>query len=913
MRGRKSLTKVRSLENSYSLPYNQLHQNKEITHKIMISKTFTPKESESSIFQNWLDKNVFACDVKSHKPPYTIMMPPPNVTGALHIGHALNSTIQDVLARFKRQMGFDVLWQPGTDHAGIATQFIVERQLKEQGMNRLELGREKFLEKVWEWKEESGSTIVNQMKRLGISPDWERARFTMDEGLSNAVKEVFVRLYKDGLIYKDTRLVNWDPSLQSAISDLEVINREVNGKMYHIAYPLAENPSITLVIATTRPETLFGDTAVAVHPEDERYQHLIGKMIKKPLTGKLIPIIADEHCDKEFSTGALKVTPAHDFNDFAIGKRHGLEFINILRADGTLNDTVPKRFRGLSDTKARNETVAALEECGALVRVEDHKLSVPYSERSDVPVEPYLTKQWFVAMDGLAAHALKAVEEGQTTFFPKQWENTYFEWLRNIQPWCISRQIWWGHPIPAWYGPDGYIFVEKSVDEAMESATRHYGRTTVLTQDSDVLDTWFSSALWPFSTLGWPHKTSELGKYYTTSVLVTGFDIIFFWVARMMMMGLYTQGKVPFEKIYIHALVRDERGQKMSKTKGNVLDPLDLIEAYGADALRFTLAISAAPGRDIKIGAKKVENYRNFLTKIWNACRFLMMQNGSVYNPDFDPLKTYLTLSQWIISHTARLAREVKNYLEDFRFDLAGQSIYHFVWDTYCDFFLEFMKPLMNGGDQKARIEILETAFWVFGEILKIIQPFAPFISQHLWESMGAQEGTGLLCEQPWPHLDEQYINESAEKIIDHLRNVIIKIRSLRADYHVPAAAFLTLQASETLKEEMYQILLKRMARLSDIGFERDYKPMAGDMLLSVDNVPYYLQLGNSVDLTQEKIRITKELERLEKDLISWESRLSNEDFISKAKEEVIDEMKERVASAIIHVEQKKKALSSLV
>ncbi|MBX9977051.1 MAG: valine--tRNA ligase [Alphaproteobacteria bacterium] len=881
----------------------------------MIEKTFTPKTVEGPLYQQWLDNDVFACDVVSTKPAYTVMMPPPNVTGALHIGHALNSTIQDVLVRFKRQMGFDVLWQPGTDHAGIATQFVVERQLKAQGMSRTEMGREKFLEKVWAWKEESGGTIFNQMQRLGISPDWKRARFTMDDGLSNAVRDVFVRLHRDGLIYKDTRLVNWDPSFQSAISDLEVINREVKGKMYHIAYALDTDPSTTLVIATTRPETMFGDTAVAVHPEDPRYTHLVGKMLRLPLTDRLIPIIADEHCDKDFGTGALKVTPAHDFNDFAIGKRHDLEFINILNPNGTLNDNVPEAFRGLLGDKARTATVTALEECGAVISVEDHKLSVPHSEKSDARVEPYLTEQWFVAMDKLTAPALAAVETGKTTFFPKQWENTYFEWLRNIQPWCISRQIWWGHQIPAWYGPDGHIFVEKTEEEAVAAAQKHYGKDVPLTQDKDVLDTWFSSALWPFSTLGWPSKTPELSKYYPTSVLVTGFDIIFFWVARMMMMGLYTQDKIPFEKIYIHALVRDEKGQKMSKTKGNVLDPLDLIEQYGADALRFTLAISAAPGRDIKIGPSKVENYRNFLTKIWNACRFLMMQEGWSYNPSFDPINAKLSLSQWIISHTARLSQDVKTHLDDFRFDLAAQALYHFIYDLYCDFFLEFMKPIMGGEDQSARTEILETAFWVFGEVLRMLQPFTPFVTQHLWEGIGAStmEGAELLCKQAWPNLDDRYININAEKDVDHMMNVIVTLRRLRAEYRVPPATLLSVKAShDALSNTLSQTLVKRMARLNGLDVEEGYVPTQGDVMLTVDNAPYYLKLGDSIDIEQERMRMTKELETLEKDMASANARLSNPEFISKAKDDVIETMKERVTSALMDIEQKKKALHFL-
>ncbi len=878
----------------------------------MIDKTFTPQTIEPSLYEEWLENNIFACDPTSEKPHYTMMMPPPNVTGALHIGHALNATLQDILARFKRQKGFDVLWQPGTDHAGIATQFVVERNLKAQGIHRTDLGREKFREKVWEWKEESGGTIVNQMQRLGISPDWKRARFTMDEGLSDAVRDVFVKLYRDGLIYKDTRLVNWDPSFQSAISDLEVFNRETKGKMYWIAYPLEENPDIKIIIATTRPETMFGDTAVAVHPEDPRYQHLIGKKLRQPLTGRLLPIIADEYCDKDFGSGAVKITPAHDFNDFAIGKRHTLEFVNILNPDGTLNDHVPEAFRGLLGDKARSATVTALEECGVLVKTEDHTLSIPYSEKSDARVEPYLTEQWFVAMDQLAERALKAVEDNHTTFFPKQWENTYFEWLKNIQPWCISRQIWWGHQIPAWYGPDGEIFIEKTQEEAEAAALKHYGAPTPLTQDTDVLDTWFSSALWPFSTLGWPEKTKELEKYYPTSVLITGFDIIFFWVARMMMIGLYTQDQIPFEKVYIHALVRDEKGQKMSKTRGNVLDPLELIEKYGADALRFTLAISAAPGRDIKIGASKVENYRNFLTKLYNAARFLLMQDGASdhAHTDFNPLAATLPLSKWIISHTSRLAQNVQDHLDNFRFDLAGQAIYHFVWGTYCDFFLEFMKPIMNGDDEKARTEILNTAFWSFAQMLKILQPFAPFITEHLWRAVGYKT---LLCQENWPVFDANYHDKNAESTMNHLMDLITSIRRLRADYNVPPASFLKVSAGKSdACDGMPSLLVKRMARLDDINFDAHYSPKAGDILITLDGASYYLHLGDSIDILQEKARIQKDIEKLEKDRASSQARLNNADFIQKAKDDVIDEMKERVSAYTSDIAQKKKALIDL-
>jgi len=876
----------------------------------MIEKTFDAKSIEGDIYQNWLNAKVFECDVESNKPTFSIMMPPPNVTGVLHIGHALNSTIQDVLVRFKRQCGFDVLWQPGTDHAGIATQFVVERQLKIEGISRLDLGREKFLERVWEWKEESGNKIFAQMQCLGISPDWKRARFTMDDGMSDAVLEVFVKLYNDGLIYKDKRLVNWDPVLQTAVSDLEVNNIETKGKLYHIAYVLADDPSQQIVIATTRPETLFGDTALAVHPEDERLAHLIGKKVKKPLTDHLIPVIGDEHVDKDFGTGGLKVTPAHDFNDFAIGKRHGLEFLNILNADGTLNNNVPPAFQGLSSEKAREAVVRALEEQELLLGTENITHAVPFSERTEVRIEPYLTDQWFVDTESMAKKALDAVTSGKTTFFPKNWENTYFEWLKNIQPWCISRQIWWGHQIPAWYGPDGHVFVEKTETNALSKAKNHYGKETILTRDSDVLDTWFSSALWPFSTLGWPTKTPELEKYYPTSVLVTGFDIIFFWVARMMMMGIHFQKAIPFEKIYMHALVRDEKGQKMSKTRGNVLDPLDLIEAYGADALRFTLTILAAPGRDIKIGPARVESYRNFLTKLWNAARFLQMQEGGQYSESFDPNTAKLTLSKWLVGHIKRLSQDVKDLLEEFRFDLAAQRLYHFVWGTYCDYFLEFIKPILSGEDQAARQEILDIAYWAYGQILILLQPITPFITEHLWTGVG---GKDMLCTRSYPELEHLHTDKMSEDQIDHLMQLIMAVRKTRADFRVPPAVFLRMSATGNhLKDEMLQTLLKRMARLDNVMIVSDHTPQAGDISMSISGTPYYLHLGDAVDLEQEKKRLNDEISKLEKDLASWQARLGNQDFIAKAKEEIIDEMRERVDVATVEIAQKKESLKAL-
>lgn len=874
----------------------------------MIEKSFTPLSIEEDIYKSWLKLGVFECDPSSSKPPFSMMMPPPNVTGVLHIGHALNSTIQDIIARFKRQQGFDVLWQPGTDHAGIATQIVVERELKKENLTRHDLGREKFIERVWQWREESGTKIFNQMERLGISPDWKRARFTMDEGLSNAVKKIFTQLYNDKLIYRDKRLVNWDPVLQTAISDLEVDNRPQKGKMYHMAYGV-EGDAEPLVIATTRPETFFGDSAIAVNPEDPRFKHLIGKNAFLPLTRRSIPIIGDDHCDMEFGTGALKVTPAHDFNDFNLGKKHNLEFINILNKDGTLNENVPIKFQGLKGDAARKAVLEALTEEGHLLSEEDHMNTVPHSERTDARIEPYLTDQWFVDTENLSKEALKTVEDGKTQFLPKQWENTYFDWLRNIQPWCISRQIWWGHQIPAYYGPDGEIFVAESREEAQAMAEKHYGTPTPLTQDEDVLDTWFSSGLWPFSTLGWPEKSPELAKYYPTSVLVTGFDIIFFWVARMMMMGLYTQKQIPFEKVYIHALVRDEKGQKMSKSKGNIIDPLELLDKYGADAVRFTLAILAAPGRDVKIGTSRIETYRNFLTKIWNAARFLMMQEGWSFDENFDPQTATLTLSKWIIGEVITLTQDIERDLEDFRFDYAASKLYQFVWGTFCDYFLEFLKPILNGDNKAARKEVLDVAFFVFGRFITLLHPIIPFMTEHLWSAIG---GKGMLCEKPYPKDTVTPCKDSAFAM-NHLMEVITSIRRMRGDYNVAIADFVEVVAvNSPITDAMYIGLINRMARVKDYEQVVSHTPIRGDVIFTVDQVPYYIRLGGIVDLDHEKTRIEKEIAKLESDHKSWSAKLNNPEFASKAKPEIIEEFKERITSAEADMLQKRTALAAI-
>ena len=710
----------------------------------MLDKTFNPKDVEARISALWRASGAFSPS-RPGAEPFSVVIPPPNVTGRLHIGHALNNTLQDILVRFERLRGKDVLWQPGTDHAGIATQLIVERQLAERQMSRIGLGREKFLEEVWKWKAESGGAIVEQQHRLGASADWSRERFTMDEGLSRAVTKVFVELYRQGLIYKDKRLVNWDPRLETAVSDLEVESIELKGHLWYIKYPIEDSDQF-IIVATTRPETMFGDTAVAVHPDDPRYKALVGREVMIPLTGRKIPIIADEYSDPEKGTGAVKITPGHDFNDFEVGKRHKLPLINILHRNGTLNDEVPAPYRGLKTQVARLKVVADLESAGLIDKIDAITHAVPHDEKTKtVVLEPFLTEQWYLNVQPLADKAIAAVEQGKTKFVPENWAGVYFSWMRNIRPWCISRQLWWGHQIPVWYDADGKIYCAETEEDAKTQAG---GKP--LSRDDDVLDTWFSSALWPFSTLGWPDKTPELERFYPTSVLVTGFDIIFFWVARMMMMGIHFMDDVPFKTVFIHNRVLDEQGAKMSKTKGNVVDPITLIDEFGADALRFTLALAAGQSRDMRIGPTRVETNRNFGTKLWNAARFCEM-NGCLTVADFDPATVKQTTNKWIVAETARASAEVTAALEALRVNDAAAVIYHFVWDVFCDWYLEFAKPLFTGTDEAAKAETRATAAWTRDTILKILHPFMPFITEELW-AVTASRPT-LLIQADWPAL----------------------------------------------------------------------------------------------------------------------------------------------------------------
>jgi valyl-tRNA synthetase len=1005
----------------------------------MIDKTYQPSEVEGRIYRTWEQAEAFKAGrpERAGAEPYSIVIPPPNVTGSLHMGHALNNTLQDILARFERMRGKDVLWQPGTDHAGIATQMVVERQLAERGeKSRREMGREAFLKRVWEWKAESGGTIVNQLKRLGASCDWSRERFTMDEGLSRAVLKVFVTLYNEGLIYKDKRLVNWDPKLLTAISDLEVVQVETKGHLWHLRYPIEgrnfdpNDPSTYIVVATTRPETMLGDTAVAVHPDDARYKALVGKNVILPLVGRCIPIIADEYSDPEKGSGAVKITPAHDFNDFEVGKRHNLPIVNVLTVEAKLalalnvdflfgavptnsdfaeeyialtafeesatREEVAKllakhSFSELAETvgsldgidrfAARKQIVARLEAKGLVEKIDPHTHAVPHGDRSNVVIEPYLTEQWYVNAKKLAEPAVDAVRVGKTQFIPKNWESTYFNWMDNIQPWCISRQLWWGHQIPCWYGAyrrddgawaypttrpeDAHRIVCPSEVDAIRTATEFYGASVEVVanlseaiartkkdntkfyiwRDEDVLDTWFSSALWPFSTLGWPDETKELKRYYPTSALVTGFDIIFFWVARMMMMGLHFMHEIPFHDVYIHALVRDASGAKMSKSKGNVIDPLALIDEYGADALRFTLAAMAAQGRDIKLSTQRVEGYRNFATKLWNAARFAEM-NECTTVAGFDPRGAKQTLNRWIAHETAKAAAEVTEAIVAYRFNDAAGSLYRFVWNIYCDWYLELAKPLLTGADEAARRETRAMVAWARDEILKLLHPFMPFVTEELWTvtaeaahgvspsptdvglarhphdlaqvgqarlAMGeGREGgkpqsppspslphkggerSSLLALSEWPsHRDLGDARAEAE--IGGVIDLITAIRSVRAEMNVNVPLPLVLAGvADHVREriERWSEFIKRMARVSDITQAASYKP--GTIQLVVRGETIGLALSGLVDLAAERARLAKEMAKADADIKRAEAKLANEKFVANAPEEVVEEEKEK-------------------
>ena len=907
----------------------------------MLEKTYDAKTVEPKIGKIWEEADAFRAGAGS-KPgaeAFSIVIPPPNVTGSLHMGHALNNTLQDVLVRFERMRGKNVLWQPGMDHAGIATQMVVERQLMARQIHRRDLTREQFVEKIWEWKAESGGMIFNQLKRLGASADWSRERFTMDEGLSKAVLEVFVTLYKEGLIYKDKRLVNWDPKLLTAISDLEVEQIEVNGSLWHFRYPVEgeiydpENPATYITVATTRPETMLGDTGVAVHPDDERYRHLVGKNVVLPIVGRKIPVVADEYSDPEKGTGAVKITPAHDFNDFEVGKRHKLPAINILTVEAAINlrenedflrdaEATPMReglwnqLHGLDRQEARALVVKVMEEGGFLDKIEPHRHTVPHGDRGGVPIEPFLTDQWYVNAAELAKPAIDSVREGRTNFVPKNWEKTYFDWMENIQPWCISRQLWWGHQIPAWYGPDGHVFVEKTEKQALDAAVEYYlalegpwkawvedqlenfNPGAILTRDEDVLDTWFSSALWPFSTLGWPDETPELKTYYQTDVLVTGFDIIFFWVARMMMMGLHFMDEEPFHTVYVHALVRDKNGAKMSKSKGNVIDPLELIDEYGADALRFTLTSMAAQGRDVKLDPARIAGYRNFGTKIWNATRFGEM-NGVARNEAFRPEEAKLTVNRWILTELSRATADITEGITSYRFNEAAGAAYRFVWNLVCDWYVELLKPVFMGEDHAAKAESQATMAYVLDEIYKLLHPMMPFMTEELWAHTAGEGRTRatLLCHAEWPV--PTFEDAEAASELNWLVELVSGIRSVRSEMNVPPAAIaplVVIGANATTRERLlrHESAIKRLARVGEISHAVAAPDASAQFVIG--EATACLPLGSLIDLKAEAARLQKELAKVTEEIARLHKKLSNEKFVANAPEEVVAAEREKLA-----------------
>lgn len=924
-----------------------------------MDKHFDPKSIESKWYPEWEAKGYFKPQPSRTGKTYSIVIPPPNVTGSLHMGHAFQDTIMDILIRYHRMKGDETLWQPGTDHAGIATQMVVERLIeREEGKSRHDLGREKFLERVWQWKEESGNTITRQLRRMGASVDWSRERFTMDEGLSNAVKEVFVRLYEEGLIYRGKRLVNWDPVLHTAISDLEVISEEENGRLWHFRYPLTDG-SGHLMVATTRPETMLGDQAVAVHPEDERYKHLIGKTVTLPLVGREIPIIADDYVDPEFGTGCVKITPAHDFNDYEIGKRHNLPLLNIFTIDAAINDNAPEAYRGLDRFEARKRIVADMEAAGLLEKIQDHKLMVPRGDRSGAVAEPYLTDQWYVAIESLAKPAIEAVEKGDIDFVPKNWENTYFEWMRNIQDWCISRQLWWGHRIPAWYDEAGNVYVGRCEQEVRE---KYNLGDTPLRQDEDVLDTWFSSALWTFSTLGWPQDTEELRKFHPTSVLVTGFDIIFFWVARMIMMTLKFMDEVPFHEVYVHGLVRDAEGQKMSKSKGNVLDPLDIIDgigleslvkkrtygmmqpqkakkieeqtrkqfpngipAYGADALRFTFASLASTGRDIRFDLQRCEGYRNFCNKLWNASRYVLMntQNKHVGLNEADPFELSLP-DRWIVSRLQRVEQEVARHIEQYRFDLMAQTLYEFTWDEFCDWYLELTKPILNSdtATEAQKRGTLRTLVHTLDALLRLLHPVIPFITEEIWQQVKPLSGSSgeTIMLAPYPEADENKLDEEAEAELEWVKTFVVGVRRIRAEMNIaPGKPLPVLLANLSEKDKAYlaqnETFLKNLAKLDNIEVLSDENQAPESAVALVGEMKVLIPMAGLIDKEAELARLGKELDKLKKEAARLEGKLNNENFTARAPAEVVEKERQKlqdVYSALKNLEEQYEKIKAL-
>ncbi len=914
-----------------------------------MDKTFEPQSIEQQCYKSWEEAGLFKASGSGD--PYCILLPPPNVTGSLHMGHGFQQTIMDALTRYHRMKGDNTLWQVGTDHAGIATQMVVERQLNAQGKTRHDLGREDFIKKVWEWKEHSGGTITGQMRRLGTSPDWSREVFTMDEDLSKAVTEVFVKLHEEGLIYRGKRLVNWDPVLHTAVSDLEVLNEEEDGHMWHMRYPLADG-SGELVVATTRPETMLGDTAVAVHPDDERYQGFIGKEIKLPITGRLIPVIADDYVDQEFGTGCVKITPAHDFNDYDMGKRHNLPMINILTDDAKINDDAPEAYRGLDRFDARKQIVADLDAQGALVKIEPHKLKVPRGDRTGAVIEPYLTDQWYVAVESLAKPAIEAVESGEIRFVPENWNKTYYQWMHNIQDWCISRQLWWGHRIPAWYDENGNVFVGRTEEEVREK--HDLGSDVTLSQDDDVLDTWFSSALWPFATMGWPEETPDLETFVPSSVLVTGFDIIFFWVARMIMMTKKFTGKIPFKDIYITGLIRDENGDKMSKSKGNVLDPIDLIDgidieslvtkrtagmmqpqlaekiakrtrkqfpdgiqAYGTDALRFTFAAMASTSRDINFDMARVEGYRNFCNKIWNASRFVLM-NTEEHDTGRDGGEMVLSMAdRWIWAKFQQTLVEFEKALEDYRFDIAAQTVYEFTWNQFCDWYLELTKPVLNNdasteaekrGTRHTLINVLES-------LLRLLHPLMPFITDTIWQrvvplsALKVEEGASIMV-QAFPEVDAAKQDDKVLADFEWVKKFIVGIRNIRGEMDIspnkPLNALLKNVSDEDARRlDAAKAFLDKLSKLETVTILKDGEEAPASATALVGEMEILIPMAGLIDKDAELARITKAMEKIEKDVSRTRGKLGNEKFVSNAPEAVIE--KERAK-----LEEGEKALAKL-
>ena len=899
-----------------------------------MEKVYQPHEIEKHWYQEWKSQGYFQPS-ESGEQPFCIMIPPPNVTGTLHMGHAFNNTVMDSLTRYHRMCGDNTLWQPGTDHAGIATQMVVERQLNAAGTSRTELGRDAFLDKVWEWKGQSGDTISKQLERLGSSVDWSRERFTMDEGLSKAVREVFVRLHEEGLIYRGKRLVNWDPVLHTAVSDLEVISEEENGHLWHMRYPLTDG-SGHLVVATTRPETMLGDSAVAVHPEDERYTHLVGKSVTLPLCEREIPIIADDYVDPEFGSGCVKITPAHDFNDYEVGKRHDLPMLNIFTIDAKINEHAPSPFQNMDRYDARKKVIDDLSKLDLLEKIEDHKLMVPRGDRSAAVIEPFLTDQWYVKIEPLAKPAIKAVEDGTIRFVPENWSNTYYEWMNNIQDWCISRQLWWGHRIPAWYDEQGNIYVGR--DEAEVRSKHKLDNNVVLNQDEDVLDTWFSSALWPFSTLGWPDKTPELKQFYPTSVLVTGFDIIFFWVARMIMMGMKFMDDIPFKDIYIHGLVRDSDGQKMSKSKGNVLDPIDLIDgitldaliekrtkglmqpkmaakiekstrkqypdgipAFGTDALRFTFAALASTGRDIKFDLNRIEGYRNFCNKLWNASRFVLMNCEDQQVADKIDFSSLPPTDRWILSRQQELADVVHKDIQNYRFDLAAKALYEFTWNEFCDWYLELIKPVMFSDDEQAKQQTRRVLLEVLENLLRLLHPIIPFITEEIWQSIAPKLGitNKTIMLQPYPRSNNDLVDVASAAEIDWLKEFIMGVRKIRSEMNIPPSKTVPVllqhcSDADIERLETHRNALNKLAKLENINvLTNEDAPEAA--LALVGEMKVLIPLAGLINKDEELQRLSKDITKLEANIEKTRNKLNNPNFKDKAPVAVVEKEQDRI------------------